>query len=165
MTIHPRDFLTEYVEPAIELYRINRTVTHLAVHAISQVDNLAEVVALWTLLQGRPMLGRGEATQFRAALGQREPVLAIMNDAHDSHKHGRLIRSVKNPDPKGASEGQRPETAVRHGFFLDHTFLDGPLTPYDVLVVRLNDGTEEEVFDLLYRAREAWDRELARLSL
>ena len=43
--------------------------------------------------------------------------------------------------------------------------MDGPLTPVDVLVVRLNDGSEEEVLGLLHRARQAWERDLKRLNL
>lgn len=104
--IHPRDFITEYVEPAIALWRKNPNVKHLAVHAITQVDVLAEIVALWTLLAGRPTLDRGEASKFRDNLGAREPVLAIIRDAHDSHKHAhyaarpqRLLRRDSGQKP------------------------------------------------------------------
>lgn len=165
MPVHPRDFVAEFVDPALELWRQNQSVTHLAVHAIAQLDTLAEVAALWTLLRGRPTLNRGEATDYRRDLATREPILGQMHDAHDSHKHGRLGRADKNPNPQGVSQGQRPETAVREGFFLDVSFFDSLPTRYSLLVVRLNDGTEEEVYGLLHRAREAWDRELVRLGL
>lgn len=165
MPIHPRDFLAEYVLPAVEMYGKSRLLKHLAVHAISEMDNLAEVVAIYTQLGDRQMLDVGEATRFRNKLRNRESVLGIVHDAHDSHKHGRLIRSVKKPDPKGASEGQRPETAKRAGIFAGVYFAGGPLTVYDVLVVRLNDGTEQEVTELLFDCRQAWDREFERLGL
>lgn len=165
MPIHPREFLAEYVQPAVEMYGKKRLLKHLAVHAISEMDNLAEVVAIHALLGDRQMLGVGEATRFRHDLRTREPVLGIVHDAHDSHKHGRLIRSIKNPDPKGASEGQRPETAKRAGFFAGVSFIGGPPTVYEVLVVRLNDGTEQEVAELLFACRQAWDREFERLGL
>lgn len=62
MLIPPRDFITEYVDPSIELYRADRTLKRLAVHAIPQTDNLAEVVALCPLLNGRTMPAQGKAT-------------------------------------------------------------------------------------------------------
>lgn len=163
--IHPREFLAEYVEPAVELSRVNRLIKHLAVHAISEMDNLAEVTAIFTKLDGRPTLPPQEARAFRADLKTHEAVLGIIHDAHDSHKHGRLIRADKAPNPKGASQGQRPEVANRAGFFVGHSFVGRPPTRYHVLVVRLNDGTEQEVFEMLWRARQAWDREFSRLGL
>jgi hypothetical protein len=126
---------------------------------------LAEIVAMLTLLSGRKTLHHGETTKFRNDLGHREPILAIIHDAHDSHKHGELVRWEKKKAPKGASKGQRPDSATRAGFFSGHTFVGGLLTTYDVLVLKLNDGTELEIYDVLYRAREAWDHELQRLNL
>jgi hypothetical protein len=104
--VHPHDFIDEYVRPAIELYRTNRTVKHLAVHAMTQVDVLAAVVALWDAQ--RTKLERREEKTFRKELGEREPALALIRDAHDSHKHGGLTRQ-----PAAASQGQRPATALR----------------------------------------------------
>lgn len=165
MTIHPRAFLAEYVEPAVDMYRVDRLVKHLAVHAISEMDNLAEVTAIFTKLAGRLTLPPNEARAYRSDLKGREEVLGVIHDAHDSHKHGRLIRADKAPDPKGASKGQRPEVANRSGFFIGHSFVGGPPIRYQVLVVHLNDGTEQEVFELLWQARQAWDREFERLKL
>ena len=159
--IHPRGFITDYVEPAIALWRTDRNVKHLAVHAITQIDVLAEIVALWTLLAGRQTLPRDEASKFRNDLGVREPALAIVRDVHDSHRHGVLDRKTATR----VSQGQRPEAVTKHGFFLDVTHLGGPLTPYDVLVITLNDGTEKRVDTLLHEAMEAWDRELVRSGL
>jgi hypothetical protein len=49
--------------------------------------------------------------------------------------------------------------------FVGDYFVDSPGTPYQVLVFILDDGTEKPIFDLLWEARQAWDRELARLGL
>lgn len=122
---------------------------------------LAEIVALWTLLAGRPNLNQGEAARFRDGLGVREPILAVIRDAHDSHKHGELSRRTAIH----ASSGQRPEPATKYGFFLNHTFLDGPLTPYQELVYILDDRTEKSVPAMLHEAMAAWERELTRLGL
>jgi hypothetical protein len=159
--IHPRAFRTEYVEPAIALWKESQTVKHLAIHAIAQIDVLAEVVALWTLLAGRSNLDQDEVTRFRNELGNREPALTIVRDAHDSHKHGALIRKTATK----ASQGQRPEIAIKGAFFYDHSFYDSPLLPYEVLVFFLNDGTEKRVSIILAEAMRAWDRELTRLGL
>jgi hypothetical protein len=157
--VHPRHFISEYVDPAIVLYRTNRTVKHLAVHAMTQVDVLAAVVAVWTAKQ--PTLDRGQERKFREQLGAREPVLALIQDAHDCHKHGGLTRTAA----VAASQGQRPEQKTEFGFFLGHSFVEGPLTPYDVLVFKLNDGTQREVYSILYEAMQAWERELSRRGI
>ena len=105
--IYPCDFITEYVQPAIALWRENQNVKHLAVHAITEVDVLAEIVALWTLLAGRRTLDRGEASEFRDELGAREPALVVIRDAHDSHKHGALDRRTAT----AASQGPAARTS------------------------------------------------------
>jgi hypothetical protein len=165
--VDPRAFKTEYVEPAVALWQKNHDVKHLAIHAITEVDVLAEVVALWTLLDGRPILPKCEThkvTKFRDELGAREPALAIVRDAHDSHKHGALHR-VTAKVPEGASKGQRPETVTKASFFFGHSFYGGPPTLYEVLVFVLNDGTEKRVSIMLHEAMKAWDREFAERGL
>jgi hypothetical protein len=159
--IHPRSFIAEYVDPALALWRKDQNAKHLAAHTIAQIDVLAEIVALWTLLAGRRTLGRDEARKFRDCLGVRQPALAIIRDAHDSHKHGALDRITA----RAISQGQRPEVATGYGIFLDVTPLDGPPTPLIFLVLVLNDGTEKRVDTLLREAMEAWGRELTRLGL
>jgi hypothetical protein len=104
--IHPRDFITEYVDPAIALWRQNQHVKHLAVHAITEVDVLAAIVALWTRLAGRRTLPQREESEFRNKLGAREPALALIRDAHDSHKHGALGA----PDGNGGLAGTAART-------------------------------------------------------
>lgn len=94
MPTHPRDFIAEYVDPAIELYRKNRLETHLAVHAITQLDNIAEIIALHRHLGNQPYLPQGVATSYRKEVRTREPILGIITDAHDSHKHGVLKRHI-----------------------------------------------------------------------
>jgi hypothetical protein len=154
--LHPREFIAEYVDPAIELYRKNRTVKHLAVHAMTQVDVLAAVVGLWSA--GCQKL---EESQFREELGRREPAIALIRDAHDSHKHGRLRRK----SAAAASQGQRPERVTKHAHFLNRFFFGKLPIAYDVLVLVLNDGTEKEVYSLLHEAMQAWNRELSRRRL
>jgi hypothetical protein len=150
--LHPREFIAEYVKPAIELYRKNRTVKHLAVHAMTQVDVLAAVVC--------QKLDRGDESPFRRELGRREPAIARIRDAHDSHKHGRLRRKGA-----AASQGQRPVRVTKHAHFLNRSFYGKPPTAYDVMVLTLDDGTEKEVYSLLHEAMQAWDRELTRQQL
>jgi hypothetical protein len=157
--IDPRTFIAEYVDPAISLWQSSQQTKHLAIHAITQLDVLAEIVLLWTRQGQTPT--RQAPSAFRETLANREPVLAVIRDAHDSHKHGILLRQSAT----NASKGQRPETVTKVGMFLDHDFLDSPGTPYQALVFILDDGTEKPIFDLLLEARQAWDRELARLGL
>jgi hypothetical protein len=151
--IHPRDFIAEYVQPAIALFQANRTVKHLAVHAITQVDVLASVVAIWDAQ--RPRLERDEEPQFRRALAARERVLALIKDAHDCHKHGGLSRASAV-----ASQGQRPQQVTT--FFLN-TLDDS--RPHDILFFIQDDGRQHEIATLLFEAMEAWERELCRRGL
>jgi len=151
--VHPREFLTEYVDPATLFWRKNQYVKHLAIHAITQMDVLAEVVALWT--------SHPKVQDFRDVLGAREKALGIIREAHNSHKHGALTSKRF----KQVSQGQRPTVVTKSGYFLNHSFIGGPPTPYDALVYILDDGTEKEISVLLAEARTAWDRELARLQL
>lgn len=157
----PSLFVQEFVHPAIELFRRNIAVKHLAVHAISQLDVLAEVVALTTLLQGRDKLPKHEMAAYRDALGVREPAIAVIRDAHDSHKHGELSRrtAVK------LSQGQRPQPAVRHAFVLGRSALNRPLKPFRVLVYMFDDGSRVQVLALISDALEAWRCEFERLGL
>jgi hypothetical protein len=153
--IHPRDFITEYVDPAIALWRQNQDVKHLAVHAITEVDVLAAVVALW--------ICPDRESKFRKELGAREPALAVIRDAHDSHKHGTLRRA--SATAATASQGQRPKTIIKYGYFLNRMFLNGPPSRSHQLAYVLNNGTEKPVSFMLDEAMEAWSRELIQLGL
>lgn len=68
VAMYPREFLHEYVLPAIGCQRDHPLQKHLAANAISQMDNLAEVVAAHVLPAGRTGLRRGEAAEYRQAL-------------------------------------------------------------------------------------------------
>lgn len=129
-------------------------VKHLAVHAMTQVDVLAAVVAIWDAQ--RPKLERDEEAQFRKALAARERVLALIRDAHDSHKHGGLSRPGAS-----ASQGQRPEQVT--GFFLNTS--DNSLTPHDDLFFVRDDGCQYQIASLLWEAMQAWERELCRRGI
>jgi hypothetical protein len=126
---------------------------------MTQIDVLAAVVALWSA--GCQKLDRGAETRFREELGTREPAIARIRDAHDSHKHGRLDRK----SAAAVSQGQRPERVTKYAHFLNRSFYGTPPRTYDVLVLVLNDGTEKEGYTLLHEAMQAWDRELTRRQL
>lgn len=161
--INPDVFLAEYVLPSLTLYGQHLLEKHLAVNAISQMDTLAEVVATHILPPDRDGLKQGEAGRYRQELRQRWPVLGIVGDAHDCHKHGRLTRaSAKEPQAIAAG---RPEQAIAHAFFCGETECGGDLTPYESLAVTLNDGTQCEIHALLCEALQAWDDEFRRLGL
>ena len=161
--ITPADFFSTYVLPALNLYRDNRLTKHLAVNALSQMDNLAEVVAAHPLAPEHEALRSRNPGQYRKDLRRRFPELGMINDAHDCHKHGKLNRTSAS-EPKGMSEG-RPEQTTKHAFFCGVTRLGGELTPYETLAVTLNDGSEYEVFHLLLGGLRGWEAELQRLGL
>jgi hypothetical protein len=94
MLVHPRAFIKEYLAPAIKLYGRNRTVKHLAVHAMTQVDVLAAVVALWEAQ--RPKITRKEERDFREKLGVRETVLST---------HSRCARLPQTWSPRSNERG------------------------------------------------------------
>ena len=150
--IHPRRFETEYVLPAVEWWMRHQAELHLAIHAITQFDNLAEIVALW--LAGDTGLERGGGGRIRQAQGLREPALAMIRDTHDSHKHGRLTRT----ENVFVSRGQRPQIEADAACFCGHTFCGGPLTPNEELRVTLDDGSQKPVYTLLHEAQQAWTR-------
>jgi hypothetical protein len=146
----PDEFRKEYVESSVELWRVNNTVTHLAANAIAQLDALADVV--W-VAQGRP----GRISDFREDLGRREPAIAVVRDACDSHKHGELGR----PTAVHIS-GERPAVVARAGFFAGRSRAGGPPIRYQALVIRKRDGTEQDVSKILFEAMQAWRREFER---
>lgn len=162
--LHPRAFLAEYVDPAIALYRADPLVPHLAVHAISQMDILAEVAATYTLPNGQQMLGWGEAHAFRTELGARCRALSLIRDAHDSHKHGRL-RATRAANPGGVTFGQRPQRHINVTWFDKNGRRRPRPLRREMLVVTLNNGARLSVSTILDKGREAWDRELERLGL
>lgn len=148
----PDEFRREYVEPAVELWRVNNTVTHLAANAIAQLDALADVV--WAA-QGRP----GRISDFRDDLGRRELAIAVVRDACDSHKHGALHRSSATH-----VSGERPAVIARAGFFIGHSFIGGQPTRYLALVIRKRDGTEQDLSAIIFDAMQAWRREFEQLG-
>lgn len=151
----PDEFRREYVEPAVEAYRQNPLVTHLAASAIAHLDALADVV--W-VAQSQPG-GRRGMSAFREDLGVREPAIAVVRDACDSHKHGQLDRkSVAH------ISGERPARRTRFGFSFGRHSFGGPRIPFDILVIRKLDGSEQAVSNILFEAMQAWRREFGRLG-
>jgi hypothetical protein len=161
--ITPADFFSVYVLPALNLYRDNRLTKHLAVNALSQMDNLAEVVAAYTLAPEYEALRSRNPGKYRGDLRLRFPELGTIQDAHDCHKHGKLNRASAS-EPRGIVEG-RPERAIKRAFICGVTRLGGDLTPYETLSVTVNDGTEYEVLYLLIGGLQAWEAEFQRLGL
>ncbi len=153
----PLDFFREYVEPAVALWRERPSLPVLAVGAIAQIDTLAEIVALD---QAGGSLPRGGAASYRDGLGEREPALARIRDAHDSHKHGRLSRA----SAVEISQGQRAYPSAGTGFFVDDAFVDDGFLGDTSTAILLNDGTPLDISALVSDAMEAWDRELRRLA-
>ncbi|KQQ61138.1 hypothetical protein ASF69_01570 [Rhizobium sp. Leaf311] len=150
--MHPADFLSEYVVPSVDHWKVNQSSKHLAIHALSQIDILAEVVA--------HNIGR-KPRSYRDDLGQRYPALAKIRDAHDSHKHGQLDR----PNALFVSHGQRPDESVGHAFFVGVTHLSGSLTPFTYLTLTLNDGSAEKVYTLIKDGMDAWAQEMLALGI
>ena len=148
----PDEFRKEYVEPAAEHFRQNHLVTHLAASALSHLDALADVV--W-VAQGRP----GKVGAFRDDLGRREPAIAVVRDACDSHKHGRLDRkSVAHVS------GERPEVTVKTGYVLNRSPVNTMPIHFAILRIQKLDGTEQAVSNIIFEALQAWRREFDRLG-
>ena len=153
--VDPRAFMTVYVEPAVELYLTNPSAKHLAVHALAQIDILASVVANYKLLGERRSLPIGEEKRFRDKLMQREPILQVIRDAHDAHKHGRLDTEARN-----FSDGLRPETETRStslglGIGISWAIQSTFLVPQK--------GTKIQIDHLLTQALQAWKNEFTTL--
>lgn len=143
------DFLTSFVDPAIALWRERPNEPVLAACAIAQLDILSEVVAL----------GQGDPA-FRGAVVKRQPALARIRDAHNSHKHGRLTR----PPAADITEGQRAYRSAGTGMFSNDCFV-GDLLGQTSSAILLDDGTPLDVGVLITEARDAWDQELRQLKL
>lgn len=154
--MEPLDFIREYVEPAVALWSERPNNPVLAVCAIAQIDILAEVVAI---AQATGTLPRRGAATYRDELGLREPAIARIRDAHDSHKHGRLQRRSATE----ITQGQRPRRSPGSAWFLGRSrgrkFLGKTST-----TITLDDGTSVDIAVLIREARAAWDRELRRLG-
>lgn len=154
--MEPVDFAREYVEPAIRLWSERPNNPVLAVCAIAQIDILAEVVAI---AQAGGALPRRGAASYRDELGLREPAIARIRDAHDSHKHGRLQRSSASE----ITQGQRPRRSAGTAFFAGHSRVGSVLGRTSTAIL-LDDGTPVDIAVLIREAMAAWDRELRCLG-
>ena len=151
--------MAEYVYPAIASWKGERDAKHLAIHAIAQIDIMAEVVLNHLKANGvEPADTR--AGPFREKLRMREPMLGYASDAHDSHKHGRL-----NAQTRPISQGQRPETVKKAKLFPETMHRKPPYVIITSTIIVLNDGTELPVERMVVEGVEAWERELIRLNL
>ncbi|MCP1591996.1 hypothetical protein [Methylorubrum extorquens] len=153
----PIAFRDEFVLPAIEFWREQPNQPVRAACAISQIDILAEVVAID---QSGGQLPRGGAGPFRDDLGQREPALARIRDAHDSHKHGHLSRRSATE----ISEGQRAYRSAGTAVFLGRGVHRSRFFGRTSTAILHDNGEPIDIGTLIREAMEAWDRELHRLG-
>lgn len=158
----PRDFFETIVKPAIRSWEAERTAIHLAVHALAQIDILAEEIFRHFEVSGSPLARK--VGDYRKDLRMRENDLGLAWDAHDTHKHGRLgsHRSVRL-----ISNGQRPKMVSRALSYLSRSFFLGKsfMGRAEVMCLVLDDGSSIPLAGVLKRSVEAWERELARLGL
>ncbi|MBN9335288.1 hypothetical protein [Devosia sp.] len=149
----PRLFKQTFVDPSFHLWKANHLVVHLAVHAASQIDIMAEVVAKH---QGQPL------GQYKKSLCSRRPALQVMCDIHDNHKHGAVTRYI---ELRTATKGQRPEEVLLRGHFFGKWNFGSPMTAYRALRFLADDGTSHDLSKLLIVAHSAWDDELNELGI
>lgn len=154
----PSEFISEYVDPAVALWRADTNSKVLAMCAVSQIDILAEVV--FNHLKGTAQAPAKRASDYRIALAGTAPAIGWANDAHDAHKHG----SLKVQTRQFASGLVQVPTAG-DAFFVDYSFCDdGVLGETDTSLV-LNDGDVVSIADIVEGARAAWDVEFAARGL
>jgi hypothetical protein len=123
---------------------------HIAIHAITQIDVMAEIVGNAKGMKPSP---------FRDELCLRRPILSVIRDAHDSHKHGLLKRG----NAFSVSKGQRPDREKAAGYFVGHTYAGGPPLVYEFLGLRTNDGSLHNVGALITAGMMAWWDEMPEL--
>jgi len=149
----PRQFKATFVDPAFTLWQQNQQVTHLAVHAACQMDILAEVVAKSS--------GHSTGT-YKIDLCLRRPVMRLIWDLHDQHKHGGLTRQLNQ---HLATPGQSAQKEDDNELLSDHTPVDGPVSPFQVLQFTTADGTKHNMAHLLLQAHREWEDELKQLGI
>jgi hypothetical protein len=146
----PREFYERFTKPAVEHWKVNQHVEHLAVHALSQIAILAEV--------GAQHFGK----DYLRELESRREVLRVIRDAHNSHKHG-WPRNEK--ERKSFKQGQRVTKETSFGNFAGHTFIGGPPTKFHYVGLMQDDGEPIKVASLIFEAMRAWDSEFETLGI
>jgi hypothetical protein len=156
---NPRQFLDEFVIPAVEEWKLEPLSVRKAVIAISQIDILADQV----VVHRNPGADGDQLRdlQSNARKAEKDPTLRLIRDVHDTHKHGPLGR-----DSATIKTGARPKKkqiggAFQAGAFQPNAFQVGK----PALVIVQDNGDEHLVEDVITRAMTHWEAELAKLGL
>jgi hypothetical protein len=107
----PREFHERFTRPAVEHWRRNQNVDHLAIHALSQIAILAEVAG-----------HRSAEPNYRRQLEARYEPLRKVRDAVNSHKHGWPRKGDRR---EFFTQGQRAVLTTGAAIFAGATFLGG----------------------------------------
>jgi hypothetical protein len=120
-----------------------------------QIDNLAEHF----LLHIKPALKNTSAERDRIAASN--PIVGIIRDIHDTHKHGRLTRRNAK-----ITKGQNP-TVVHEGGAIGSAPIGAAPIGGDMprLIVRLDDGSSIGLVDVIQNALAYWESEMRRHGL
>jgi hypothetical protein len=153
----PREFYNRFVMPTVLDWQANQLDIRLATFAICQMDILAEHF----LLQLSEDLSRQGVGDRRDILASREPLIGIVRDVHDTHKHGRLTRRNAK-----ITKGQVPEASETGGTFGSTAFGETSFgAGVTELVVELDSGSTMLVVNIIDSAKRFWEAELQRHGL
>lgn len=157
----PDEFIDTFLNPAFVLWRDKLNSKLLAICAVSQLDILVEVVFNHLEAQGRQLADSG--SDYRVDLGKRRRPLALVSDAHDTHKHGAL-RDKKNVRliTRGQGQLRTAGTALFWGYkpLSQKRFFGKTDTSFV-----LNDGSIVSARTIIGEGISAWNDEFVDLSL
>jgi hypothetical protein len=157
----PREFFEEIVKPAVALWGSDKTSVHLAVHALAQIDILAEEIFRHQSGTGTPP--EESAAKYRKYLRDQSADLGLAWDAHDSHKHGPLTRHTA---VRLITQGQRPKVVdVGRSYLSRFVIGRSAFGRRNVMCLLTDKGSRIPLEGVLNRCIDAWDKELLRLGL
>lgn len=159
--MEPREFFEEFTKPAVVSWEKEKDARHLAVHAIAQIDILAEIVFRHLETSGKAPAGSVGA--YRRDLRKDQPELGLAWDAHDGHKHGALDRYL---GVRKISKGQRPDMAPVGRSHLGRFVIGrSAMGTVSKMCLFTDDGQLRPFDKFLIRCLRSWEDELARLKL
>jgi len=149
LIVEPRTFWDQFVEPAIVDWCHYEGDVRRATIVICELDNFAEHMLLFLnpALSGRGMMGGA-----RKELCDRVPMLGIVRDIHDTHKHGRLSRKATIVAP--------PDVEKMWDLFPPLGSL-----PSTELWIKDAAGKRYELSAIIWECRDYWRAELVRNGL
>ena len=157
--MNPREFFNAFVLPTIEEWRFDAMDIRRATFAICQLDILVERVTR----HANPTFSDDNFRAERERLRGAEPMLGLVQDIHDSHKHGPL-RPTKRK--RAITKDQRPQVHSWGGAISSAPISAAPISgTIDELVIREDDGTRHDLRTVISRCLDHWTAELARLGL